>query len=408
MPLDGTACSTIRPYTFRRYPRQAMNHHTKRIARGATLWTLAIALLLATTAIAGAKPKAALQTFASGFSAPVDLQVPKDGTGRFFVVEQAGTIKIIQDGNVLAQNFLDIRSKVTSGGEMGLLGLTFHPDYSSNGRFFVNYTRTVNGDQRQTVIAEYTVSANPQVADAGSETILLVVDQPFDNHKAGQLAFGPDGFLYFGLGDGGGAGDPNGNGQNLGVLLGKMLRIDVDHTDPGKQYAIPSSNPFASSGSARHEIWAFGFRNPWRFSFDPSGRLFCADVGQDRIEEIDLVRSGGNYGWNVMEGKRCFDPPKRCDKHDKILPITQYKHTVGQVVIGGYVYEGSALPALKNQYIFADFASGKIWSLQQQGSTFVKKLLMKTNHNISCFGEDGTVEIYPVAYSGVVFKLIPP
>src|SRR5215475_3673195 len=201
---------------------ESMSHRVARIARTAKLVTVAISLLLATAVLAEAKPRVALQTIASGFSAPVDLQMPKDGTGRFFVVEEGGTVKIIQNGSVVAQNFLDIRSKVTSHGELGLLGLTFHPDYSNNGRFFVNYTRTTNQGQLQTVMAEFTVSSNPQVADAGSERILLVVDQPGGNHKAGQLAFGPDGFLYFGLGDGGL--DSSANGQDLGVLLGKMLR----------------------------------------------------------------------------------------------------------------------------------------------------------------------------------------
>lgn len=367
---------------------------------------------LANLTAAKKKVKVALQSFANGFRSPVDLQMPDDGTGRFFVVEQAGTIKVIQSGSVLAQNFLDIQSKVTSGGELGLLGVAFHPGFASDGRFFVNYTRTVNGDQIQTVIAQYRVSSSdPNAADPASETILLAVDQPFPNHKAGQLAFGPDGFLYFGLGDGGSEGDPLGNGQNLQTLLGKMLRIDVDHTDPGLQYAIPADNPFAASGTAMHEIWAYGFRNPWRFSFERgTGRLFCADVGQDRFEEIDLVQKGGNFGWNVMEGKHCFNPAKKCERSGKILPIAEYNHAHGIAVIGGYVYKGSSIPNLANRYIFGDFGSGTIWFLRENAAgRFVRKVLLRSGLSISAFGQDAAGEVYVVDYGGgAVFRLVAP
>ena len=192
------------------------------------------------------------------------------------------------------------------------------------------------------------------------------MNQPFDNHNAGQLAFGPDGFLYFGLGDGGSGGDPMGNGQNLATLLGKMMRIDVDHTDPGLQYAIPSDNPFVGNGAARPEIWAYGFRNPWRFSFERgTGRLFCADVGQNSFEEIDLMQKGGNFGWNVMEGAHCFNPPSGCDTSGKVLPIAEYDHSEGIAVIGGYVYKGTDIPALTDLYLFADLASGNLWYLRE-------------------------------------------
>jgi glucose/arabinose dehydrogenase len=357
---------------------------------------------------AKAKVRIALQHVAGGFNRPVDLEMPDDGTGRFFVVEQPGTIKIIQDGAVLAQNFLDIHGKVTSGSETGLLGLTFHPGFAGSGRFYLNYTRTFN-EQLQTVIAEYQVSSDPNVADSTSERILLTVDQPFDNHNAGQLAFGPDGFLYFGLGDGGSGGDPLGNGQNLETLLGKMLRIDVDHQDSGMQYAIPADNPFATSDVAEHEIWAYGFRNPWRFSFDrDSGQLFCADVGQARLEEIDIVQKGGNYGWNVMEGKHCFNPKRHCDKNGKILPIAQYKHTVGIAIIGGYVYKGAAIPALANMYIFGDYGSGRIWFLRNPSpTTYKKKLLIDTHRSLSSFGQDAAGEVYVVDLDGEVLEIVP-
>jgi glucose/arabinose dehydrogenase len=348
-------------------------------------------------------PALAFKILASGFTNPLGLEMPNDGSNRFFVVEQAGTIKILHlDGTIAARNFLDITAKVSSGGELGLLGVTFHPGFSTNGRFFVNYTRTVGASQIQTVIAEYRVSSDADVADPNSERILLTQNQPFPNHKAGQLAFGPDGFLYFGLGDGGSGGDPMRNGQNLGTLLGKMMRIDVDHQDPGLQYAIPVDNPFASSSTALHEIWAYGFRNPWRFSFERgTSRQFCADVGQDKFEEIDIVQKGGNFGWNVMEGAHCFDPPTGCDMAGKVLPIAEYDHRQGVAVIGGYVYKGTQIPSLTNLYIFGDLASGNIWYLREgPPGTFTQKPLLTVSFEISSFGQDVAGEIYIVDYSG--------
>ena len=354
-------------------------------------------------------PQVAFRALASGFTNPVGLEMPNDGSNRFFVVEQGGTIKnFYPDGTVAVENFLDITGKVTSGGELGLLGLTFHPGFSRNGRFFVNYTRTVGNGQIQTVIAEYQVSSDPNVADPNSERILLVQDQPFPNHKAGQLAFGPDGFLYFGLGDGGSEGDPMGNGQNLGTLLGKMLRIDVDHQDPGLPYAIPADNPFATSSTALHEIWAYGFRNPWRFSFERgTDRQFCGDVGQDRFEEVDIVQKGGNFGWNVMEGDHCFNPASGCDMEGKILPITEYDHSKGIAVIGGYVYKGTQIPSLTNLYVFGDLASGSVWYLREgPPGTFKQTLLLTVPFQISSFGQDVDGELYVVDYKdGSVLKL---
>src|SRR5437879_380145 len=240
---------------------------------------------------AGPPPMLGLSNFLTGLSAPAGLEPPSDGTNRLFVVEQGGTIRIIQNGSIRATPFLDITFKVESGGEKGLLGLAFHPSFSTNGRFYVNYTRRLSSGQLQSVIAEYKVSTgDPNQADSSSERQLLIVDQPFDNHKGGQLAFGPDGFLYIGLGDGGSGGDPLGNGQNKNTLLGKILRIALDPPfAPGKQYAIPPDNPFVSGG-ALPEIWAYGLRNPWRFSFDRgTGRLFAGDVGQDSWEEVDII-----------------------------------------------------------------------------------------------------------------------
>jgi glucose/arabinose dehydrogenase len=349
-----------------------------------------------------------LTTVVTGLNSPVDLQLPNDNSGRLFVVEQAGTIRIIDNGALLPASFLDIQSKVTSGGEMGLLGLAFHPSYSQNGRFFVNYDRTVAG-QIQTVITEYLASVgDPNLADPTSERILLTVDQPFENHKGGQLAFGPDGFLYISLGDGGSGGDPFGNGQSLQTLLGKMLRIDVDNLDPGLEYAIPPDNPFVGNPSARGEIWAYGLRNPWRFSFERGAtRLFCADVGQDAYEEVDLLQQGGNFGWNIMEGMHCFNPSSGCNMSGLILPIAEYSHSEGEAVIGGYVYKGSAIPSLTGIYILGDYISGKIWGLTEgPPGTWTRNELLSTGRSISSFGQDAAGEVYVVDYSGSVLKLV--
>ena len=350
-----------------------------------------------------------LQLVASGLTAPLDLEQPNDGSGRLFVVEQGGAIKILQNGAVLPQPFLNISNKVIFQGEMGLLGLTFHPAFQSNRKFYVNYVRNADG-QFQSVIAEYLASVtNPNQSDPASEQILLTVNQVsnFTNHKAGQLAFGPDGFLYFGLGDGGGAGDPFGHGQNTQTLLGKMLRIDVNGNSPGLPYRIPSDNPFVGGGGLP-EIWAYGFRNPWRFSFDHNtGRMFVADVGQDRFEEIDIVQKGGNYGWNTMEGLHCFNPPSGCSMSGLSLPIIEISHPEAEAVIGGFVYHGSNIPGLRNMYIFGDL-SGKIWSLTEgPAGTFTRALLLNPGFNVSSFGQDAAGELYVVDISGGrILKLV--
>ena len=351
------------------------------------------------------------QLLVSGLTSPLDLEQPGDGSGRLFVVEQGGTIRIIQNGSLLPQPFLDISSKVIAQGEMGLLGMTFHPSFQTNRKFYVNYVRD-QGGQFQSVIAEYLASAsNPNQADPASERILLTVDQVsnFTNHKAGQLAFGPDGFLYFGLGDGGSGGDPFGHGQNTQILLAKMLRIDVDATSPGLQYRIPPDNPFVAGGGLP-EIWAYGFRNPWRFSFDrATSRLFVADVGQDMFEEVDIVQKGGNYGWNIMEGLHCFNPPSGCNTAGLMLPIVEYSHAEGDAVIGGFVYHGAAIPALHNNYVFGDFSTGKLWRLTEgPPNTWTRTLLLQTTFNISSFGQDADGELYVVDIgTGRVFKIVP-
>ena len=342
-----------------------------------------------------------LQPVATGLSSPLDLEQPPDNSGRLFVVEQGGFIRIIQSGALLAQPFLDLSSKIVpnfAGTEMGLLGVTFHPAFQQNRKFYVNYVRS-NAGQFQSVISEFQASAtNPNLADPVSERILLVVNQVsnFPNHKAGQLAFGPDGFLYFGLGDGGSGGDPFGHGQDTNILLGKMMRIDVNSTSPGLPYAIPTDNPFVNGGGLP-EIFATGFRNPWRFSFDvPTRRLFVADVGQDKFEEIDIVQKGGNYGWNIMEGMHCFNPLTGCNMTGLQLPIVEIPHPEGQAVIGGFVYHGTALAGLQGQYIFGDL-NGRIWSLQEgPPGTFTRTLLNDTGLTISSFGQDQNGELYVV------------
>ena len=351
-------------------------------------------------------PTLALTAVVSGLSTPLDLQRPP-GDSRFFIVEQRGTIRIIENGALQAGNFLDIQSLTNfDGAEQGLLGLAFHPNYSTNRLFYVNYTRNNGGPE--SVIAEFqTLAGNPNQADPASERILLTVRQPFANHKGGQLAFGPDNFLYIGLGDGGSGGDPNNNGQTLTVLLGKILRIGVDPPfSPGLQYAIPADNPFVG-GAGLPEIWAYGLRNPWRFSFERGGtHLFCGDVGQDSWEEVDLITKGGNFGWRVMEGAHCFNPSSGCDMTNKILPIAEYPHPEGEAIIGGYVYKGTAISSLANAYIFGDL-TGKIWSLTEApANTWTRTLLLSTSRTISSFGQDGAGEVYVVDYSGSVLKLV--
>ncbi|MBZ5629452.1 MAG: PQQ-dependent sugar dehydrogenase [Acidobacteriia bacterium] len=355
----------------------------------------------------GPPPALQLTSFVSGLASPDGMESAHDGSGRLFVLEQAGNIRIIRSGALAATPFLDIAAKVISGGELGLLGLTFHPNYATNRKFYVNYTRPL-GSQWETVIAEYLVSAaNPDQADPASERILLTVAQPFANHNGGQMAFGPDGFLYIGLGDGGSGGDPLGNGQNTQTLLGKILRIDVNAATAGRAYAIPPDNPFAAGGGAP-EIFAYGFRNPWRFSFDSAtGTLFAGDVGQDSFEEVDIVQKGANYGWNIMEGSHCFQPATGCNMTGLTLPINDYGRDQGGTVIGGFVYRGSAIPGLVNAYVFGDFLSGRIWGLRQNSSgTWERTELAATAKLISSFGRDENGELYVVDYAGAVWKLV--
>ncbi|MEW6613754.1 MAG: PQQ-dependent sugar dehydrogenase, partial [Pseudomonadota bacterium] len=296
---------------------------------------------------------------------------------------------------LLPTPFLDITKQVRAGGEQGLLGLAFHPKYRQNGRYFINYTRAPDG---ATVVAEYRVSDEANVS-ATEERRLLVVPQPYPNHNGGMIEFGPDGFLYIALGDGGAGGDPGNRAQNRRELLGKLLRIDVDR---GKPYGIPADNPFARGGG-RAEIFAYGLRNPWRFSFDrKTGQLWAADVGQDAWEEIDVIKRGGNYGWRIMEGKHCFPPRRGCSQAGLQLPVAEYGHEKGRCSItGGYVYRGSRVPALTGIYLYADYCSGEIFGLRDGR----QRVLLPTKLRITSFGQDEQGEVYVVGHEGTVHRL---
>jgi glucose/arabinose dehydrogenase len=343
------------------------------------------------------------QSVADGLERPVGLFNAGDGSGRLFVLEQPGTIRIIKEGEVLPTPFLDIVDRVGSGGsEQGLLGLAFHPNYAENGHFYVNYTDR-NGN---TVIARFSVSDNPDQADPASEVQLLGVEQPFGNHNGGMLAFGPDGYLYLGLGDGGSAGDPFGNAQSLSTLLGKILRIDVDDGDP---YAIPPDNPFASGGG-RPEIWAYGLRNPWRFSFDLlTNDLYIGDVGQNQWEEIDFLPAGSpggaNFGWNYREGAHPYEgsPPAGLNLID---PVAEYDHSQGCSVTGGYVYRGQDLPDWSGVYLYGDYCSGLVWGLLHlPDGSWQNARLFESGARITSFGQDQAGEIYLVDYQGGIYRL---
>ena len=344
------------------------------------------------------------------FTRPVDLQHSNDNSNRLFVVEQEGLISVFKnEASVSAKKtFLDIRSKVEdSGNEEGLLGLAFHPQYKTNGYFYVNYT--ANNPDR-TVISRFKVSAaNPDVADPASEVVLLTYDQPYSNHNGGQVSFGPDGYLYIAVGDGGSGGDPQGHGQNLKTLLATILRIDVNKQEGGKKYAIPTDNPFAGNKSGyKEEIYAYGLRNPWRLSFDPvTKQLWTGDVGQNYYEEIDIIEKGGNYGWNIMEGKHCFEPKRNCNQQGLKFPVWEYPRNEGVSITGGFVYRGPSLPALTGEYIYADYGSGKIWSLDVSNiSNPINTLLLESDLNISSFGIDPKNELYICAFDGKIYKII--
>ena len=329
----------------------------------------------------------------SGLNRPVDIQPANDGSGRLFIIEKTGYIRSYENGQLLDAPFLDITDRVNdSGNEMGLLGLAFHPDYEQNGFFYINYT----GDGGNTRISRFQASGNS--ADSNSENVLLVIDQPYPNHNGGALAFGPDGYLYAGLGDGGLGGDPHKNGQNTTVLLGKILRLDVNN---GDTYSIPSDNPFGN------EIWAYGLRNPWRISFDQgTGDLYIGDVGQGQWEEIDYLpvgsQGGANFGWSIMEGGHGYDG---LAQPDMLLPAAEYSHSEGGCsVTGGYVYRG-AMPKWNGIYLYGDYCSGKIWGLILFNGQWQNQVMFETGVTITTFGQDESGELYFASDSGEVYHL---
>jgi len=371
--------------------------------------------------------KLSLTKIAGGFTSPVGMASPRDGTGRIFVIEQGGKVRIIKNNTVLDRPFISISEKVDglniAYSEKGLLGIAFHPEYRTNRRFYLYYSAPYKGSgyDHKSILAEYRASeSNPDEAEQG-EKIILEILQPESNHNGGCIEFGKDGFFYIGLGDGGGAGDRHGdtgNSQNLNTLLGKILRIDVDNADP---YSIPPDNPFVNHPGAKPEIWAYGLRNPWRFSFDRvTGRLFCGDVGQDQYEEINIIEKGKNYGWRIMEGNHCFNPPSGCNTTGLTPPVDEYSHKEGISICGGYMYRGMHYPSLHGYYLFGDW-SGKMFYLRQQpdyswlrGEIHVDG----KNHNdigakINSMGEDESGDVYvitqhlfgPKSPTGSVFRI---
>jgi glucose/arabinose dehydrogenase len=350
-------------------------------------------------------PALAARLVVSGLRSPLDLQSVREDRERVYVVEQGGRVRVVRNGQLQAAAFLDISDRISSGGERGLLGLAFHPRFAQNRRLYVNYTDPA-GD---THLAEFTASS-PDTASAGTERTLLRVAQPFSNHNGGGLAFGSDGYLYAGLGDGGSGGDPLGNGQRLDTPLGKMLRIDVDGAPP---YAVPADNPFRSRAGALPEIWAYGLRNPFRFSFDrATGSLYVGDVGQGSLEEVDVAAAGvggQNYGWNVTEGSECYRPPSGCDKSGITLPVFEYDHSEGCSVTGGVVYRGCRMPDLAGAYFFGDYCNGVIRSFRWAGgrATEVRAWSVGGPGSVSSFGLDADGEVYVVDYGGSVYRLEP-
>jgi glucose/arabinose dehydrogenase len=349
-----------------------------------------------------------LEQVAVGMSAPLYLTSPP-GDPRLFIVEKTGAIRIVKDGAVLPDPFLNLSAQVSGGGEQGLLGLAFDPDYASNGRLFVHYTDPAG----QTRVSRFLVSADPDRADPATEQMLLTASQPFANHNGGQLTFGPDGFLYLGLGDGGASNDPEGRGQSLADLLGSILRIDAR---TGDTFTVPADNPFVGVVDAQPLVWSYGLRNPWRFSFDrATGDLYIADVGEAQFEEINVATSGAgtgrgiNYGWSIMEGGHCRSGDA-CDQTGLALPAFEYSHAQGCSVTGGYVYRGGAIPAIQGVYFFADYCAGWVRSFRYSGDVATELTdwpALRPGGPVTSFGEDSSGELYVMSESGEVFRFVP-
>lgn len=378
------------------------------------IWLGIAGLLLcaASARSAEAPPKVRLEPVIKGLQEPVHLT--HDGTDRLFICEQAGRIRLLEDGALRPEAYLDIVKQVTSGGECGLLSVAFHPKFAENGYLYVNYT--TKAPRLRTVISEFTADPKAAKVDPATERVILTIDQPYSNHNGGCIVFGPDGMLYIGMGDGGSANDPQNRAQNPRELLGKMLRIDVT---PRQGYAVPKDNPFVGNSAYRPEIWATGMRNPWRFSFDAKTKdLWCGDVGQNLWEEIDILEKGGNYGWNIREGNHPFTRkgaplPKPPEGEKLIDPVKEYDRQAGQSVTGGHVYRGRKYPVLDGWYFYGDYASGRIWGLKRDGENVtgdgefdvaiegggVRRV------QPSSFGEDRAGELYLVHHGGAVYRI---
>lgn len=351
-----------------------------------------------------------LEAVATGVGYPLYVTAAPGDSSRIFIVDKGGTIRIVKDGALLPAPFLDMTSLVSTGGEQGLLGLAFDPGYATNGRFVVHYTDT-GGNTRVSTFARS--GADPDLADPASEQVVLTAEQPFGNHNGGQLLFGPDGLLYLGLGDGGSGGDPDGRGQDLTDLLGSILRLDLRATSP---YTIPAENPFAGTPEARPEIWSYGLRNPWRFSFDrATGDLYIGDVGQNQWEEVDVspaAEGGGrgvNFGWNIMEGLHCYASAS-CEQSGLALPVLEYSHDDGCSVTGGYVYRGAVIPALQGFYFYADYCGGWVRSIRYQGGQATEPFnwpSLAPGGSVTSFGEDAAGELYVTSSDGGVFRIVP-
>jgi glucose/arabinose dehydrogenase len=382
-------------------------------------------------------PVISLDQLASGLQAPVYVTNAGDNSGRIFIVEQTGVVRIVHNGNLLTKSFLDISDRVRYNGEEGLLSLAFPPDYARKGYFYVYYTRKGETNNQ---VSRFHLTSDSNVADPSSEEQILTLNHPGQtNHNGGLLVFGPDGYLYIGTGDGGGGGDPSRNAQNPDSLLGKLLRIDTEYAyqqmpkgsnllylpilfssieaPPGPAYKIPANNPFVNQNGTRPEIWALGLRNPWRYSFDRQTQdLYIADVGQDTWEEIDLQPAGSqggvNYGWNILEGKHCYNASSCTPPANYSPPIAEYNHgtndSTGCAITGGYVYRGSAYPAMQGIYIYGDYCSRTVWGLQNNAGAWETHTFLKAPGGITSFGEDQSGELYLTSSNGVVYQVVSP
>lgn len=380
----------------------------RRSTKRAVLAVILVAFLFSALSAASAQPlpKIELELVGSGFNEPVHIVGQPGLPERLLVTEQAGRVYSLDHGVKGLEPFLDLSAVVDSGGEKGLLSIAFHPQFKRNGKIYVNYTKS--DPELRTVVAELKLDPTTGRIDTKTERQILAVNQPYSNHNGGQIAFGPDGMLFIGMGDGGSRMDPRGHGQNTDSLLGDILRIDVDGGDP---YGVPMDNPFSEGRGGKPEIWAFGFRNPWRFSFDrKTGELWVGDVGQDHFEEIDIVRRGGNFGWNVYEGSRCLRIQIDCKRHGFEMPVVEYGHDVGQSVTGGFVYRGEKFPELQGVYLYADYVTGRIWGVRYAGGKVQQpSLLLDTSHRISSFGESTNGELYLASHNkGEIYQIVMP